>query len=154
MSKFLSNLLVEKIGYDKGGRALYRLLAPLVYDSARFGVRIVPAGFVTNFASVPRLPVVFLVAGGRAEEEATLHDYEYTVREKSRGDCDEQFLESLQADKPYADEFKKPTPGWLAWVMYEGVHLGGASAYAAETTVAQPGHVSQAIVSAPQLEAA
>jgi hypothetical protein len=154
VSRFLTPLKVEKIGYDQDGRALYRLLARLVYLSDRFGRRVVPAGFVTNFASVPRLPVVFLVAGGRAEEEATVHDYEYTVREKSRDDCDAQFLESLQADKPYATELKKPTPKWLAYVMYEGVHLGGRSAYAAETTVAQPTHVSGKIVSAQQLEAA
>lgn len=143
--RFLTSLKTEKIGYDADGRALYRLLKPLVYESARFGQIVVPSGFVTNFASVPRLPVVFLVAGGRAEEEATLHDFAYTVRHLARAECDALFLESLAAAKPYAAQRQKPTPAWLARLMWAGVRVGGASAYEGATSIEQPAHVRQLI---------
>lgn len=35
----------------------------------------VPAGYETDFASVPRWPVVYWLAGGRATSEAVVHDY-------------------------------------------------------------------------------
>ena len=62
MNRFLTPLKVEKVGYDKAGRPCWRLLEDLVYLSDRWGRIVVPKGFITNFASVPRLPVVFLVA--------------------------------------------------------------------------------------------
>lgn len=35
----------------------------------------VPAGFETDFASVPRIPFAFLMAGGIGERAAVIHDF-------------------------------------------------------------------------------
>ena len=37
----------------------------------------VPTGFFTDFASVPRMPFVFLLFGDVAHEAAVIHDYLY-----------------------------------------------------------------------------
>ncbi len=39
----------------------------------------VPAGFVTDFASVPRIPFVYARYGGRGQRAAVIHDYLYAV---------------------------------------------------------------------------
>lgn len=38
----------------------------------------VPAGFVTDFASVPRLPLVYAAFGNMAHRAATVHDWLYS----------------------------------------------------------------------------
>ena len=53
---FISNLDVRKIGKNK-----WKLLSPLVYDGT--SKIIVPIGFETDFASVPRLVWWFCAPG-------------------------------------------------------------------------------------------
>lgn len=161
MNRFLTPLKVAKVGYDKAGRPCWRLLEDLVYLSDRWGRIVVPKGFITNFASVPRLPVIFLVAGGKAEEAATLHDYLYTVRQIngraiSREEADHVFLEALAAPTAIAAidwRLDKPVPAWLAKVMFQAVRIGGQSSWEADTLVPQPQHVDVQIVSASELVA-
>ena len=143
--RFLTRLAAEKVGYDLEGRALWRLTAPLAYLSPRFGLRVVPAGFVTNYASVPRLPVVFLVAGGMADEMAVLHDHAYTIRDLARESADALFLEAMGAETAIPADYDRPVPAWLARLMYQAVRIGGASSYAGPTLVPQPRHVHEAI---------
>jgi hypothetical protein len=154
MNRFLTPLRVQKVGYDKEGRPLWRVLEELVYSSDNFGICEVPTGFITNFASVPRLPVIFLIAGDRAHEQATLHDYEYTVRRRSREDADAIFLEALQAETVIPAEYDKPVPGWMARMMYQAVRIGGQSSWEADSLVPQPQHVRVQINSAADLVAA
>jgi hypothetical protein len=141
MSRFLTTLKTEKIGYDRDGRPLARVLAPLAYESDRFGLIEVPAGFVTNFASVPRLPVIFLVAGDRAHEQAAVHDLEYTLRRRTREEADDLFLEALGAPLAFPDGMDHPVPGWLAKLMYKAVRVGGQSSWDAESLVPQPARI-------------
>ena len=145
MSKFLTRIRAEKCGFDASGRQLWELLEPLAYHSDEFGLVVVPEGFRTNYASVPRLPVVFLVAGDRAHEEACVHDYEYTVRRRTREQADRQFLESLQAEKPIERDAENRTPAWLAKAMYQAVRFGGQGAWDADSTVVQPVEIATEI---------
>jgi hypothetical protein len=153
MSRFLTTLKTEKIGYDKDDRPVLRLLGPLIYESDRFGLIHVPVGFNTNFASVPRLPVIFLVAGDRAHEQACVHDFEYTVRRRSRDDADAIFLEALGSPLAFPDGMDHPVPSWLAKAMYRAVRLAGQSSWDADSLVPQPARIVQQI-NAAQLEAA
>ncbi|MBF0147284.1 MAG: DUF1353 domain-containing protein [Magnetococcales bacterium] len=60
----------------------------------------IPAGFVTDFASVPRLPGIYLFSGGVGHQAATLHDWLYRnvqIR-KNRAWADRVFLAALHAD--------------------------------------------------------
>ena len=80
---------------------------------------IVPAGFITNLASVPRLPFVYYLAGGRGVKAATLHDYLYHAKEP-RGWADAVFLQALRAEG-------EPEP--IALAMYAAVKAGGGAHY-------------------------
>jgi hypothetical protein len=60
---------------DENFRANWRLIRPLIFESAIRGVIEVPAGFVTDFASVPRLPIAFWLFGDTAHAPAVIHDY-------------------------------------------------------------------------------
>ena len=48
----------------------------------------------TDFASVPRIPIAYLIAGGRANASATLHDNLYGTHNTGRG----KEVTRLQAD--------------------------------------------------------
>ena len=51
------------------------VLSPMLKDTIT-----VPTGFLTDFASVPRMPFVFLLFGDVAHEAAVIHDYLYKAR--------------------------------------------------------------------------
>lgn len=99
------------------------LLAPLIYYSERMGREItVPQGFVTDFASVPRLPVAYLLAGGCANEAAVIHDYLYRNQKLcSRADADAVFEEAMGVTGQ---------PWWRRKMMYLGVRIFGGTPYA------------------------
>src|SRR5437899_2394640 len=60
---------------------------------------VVPAGFVTDFASVPRAPLTYLLFGGRGDAAAVVHDYLYQIHVPifSRATADLVFREALGA---------------------------------------------------------
>lgn len=77
----------------------WELLCDLVFDSSAFGQVTAKAGFVTNCASVPRIPVAFLLLGGYAKKPSALHDHLYSFPgEMTREQCDKIFLEAMKAD--------------------------------------------------------
>jgi hypothetical protein len=148
MSQFITPLDTRKLGPGPQGRSTYKLLAPLVYRSDLLDAFItVPADFVTDFASVPRLPLMFMVTGDRAHEAAVLHDWLYTVhchdgREVSRAEADAVFREAVAVSEESAS---------LAALMYAGVRIGGGHAWDAPGRV-QPEMVRR-VIDAAQLEA-
>lgn len=112
MSEFLTPLRVEWVD------GKWRLLAPLVYQSDHAGRTItVPEGFVTDFASVPRIPVAYLLAGGRGPRAAVVHDYAYSLGEGYRRDADALLFEALPLDHV------NPV---IAKLMYDAVREWGA----------------------------
>ena len=127
---WLTRIRVEDDGFDKSGREVWRLLKPLAFRSPRFGTVVVPPDFRTNYASVPRLPLVFLMAGGRASKEAALHDCEYTLRRMPREDADDLFLEALLLNPSI--------PEGLAYTMHKAVRWFGNGSWEDETNIVQP----------------
>ena len=121
--KFTTPLRLERVeDVSRDGRGTWVLLAPLGYESAAIGAGSVPAGFVTDLASVPRLPVAFFLAGGLAHAAAVLHDWLYTTHSTDRATADAVFQDAARACG---------VSPWRAWVMWLGVRAGGASAWAA-----------------------
>lgn len=119
MSGFQSKLQVELVDPDMSG--VWRLLAPLVYQSDAAGQTFtVPAGFETDFASVPRIPLIYELTGNTSQEAATLHDWLYTTGTVSRSMADAVLKEASIATN---------VPRWRAWLMWAGVRIGGASHY-------------------------
>ena len=81
----------------------------------------VPAGFVTDFASVPRLPFAYLVAGGRGKMASVIHDYFYQTHTcRDRKSADRVFLEAMKESG--VGIFPRGT-------MYSAVRLAGFSAW-------------------------
>ena len=72
---FASALDVVERGELEPRWKLARDLLAIVTQDNRQRCVCVPSGYVTDFASVPRLPLVFLVMGDTAHEAAGLHDY-------------------------------------------------------------------------------
>ena len=75
---------------------------------------------MTDFASVPRIPLVFSVFGDRAHEAATIHDYLYDTKH-NRKQADLIFRQAL-----FEDPF---IPNWKAHAMYAAVRAWGWKYY-------------------------
>ena len=90
--EFTSPLRVEVV---EDGR--YRLTEELVYRTSDGEIIRVPAGFETDFASVPRVPFIYALFGGKGTFAAVIHDYlcraAKTFEERRR--ADEIFHEAL-----------------------------------------------------------
>lgn len=121
MGKFLSKLDVEQVEDTSAeGRGTWRLLAPLIYEANSGVTYTVPAGFVTDFSSVPRIPVVFDLMGDRANYAGTLHDWAYSK--------DSTIPTRLMADGLIKEAaLAQGCPSWVAWALYFGVRIGGQS---------------------------
>lgn len=129
MSRFLTDLAVRLVDeFDE----IWQLTQPLAYESDRLGAIVVPQDFKTDFASVPRLPLAYLVVGGKGKRAAVVHDWLYSGGQKvDRKTADQVFAEALAASG-YG--------GLVRGLMYAGVRLGGGSHFDAPN-VPQPPHV-------------
>lgn len=115
---FLTDLNVKTV--DDG---FSKLRSPLqFYSRSLKRVIEVPIGFVTDGASVPRLPIVFLLVGGKAKRAAAVHDFLYqTHGTRSRRQADLVFYEGMKVDG---------VSMWARELMYAGVRIGGFSSWA------------------------
>jgi len=116
MGKYLSKLRVVKDG------CLWVLIGPLSFKSDTLD-RIVtaPERFVTDFASVIRLPFIYAWCGNIAQKAAVLHDLAYRIdADITREDADSLFLEAMKVSG-------------ISWftrhAMYRAVRIFGKSSY-------------------------
>jgi hypothetical protein len=137
MSKFLTALQVQPAtGKDDGQ---WQLISELVYRSDVAGMTFtVPKGFVTNFASVPRIPIIYELAGDTASDAATVHDFLYSTHLVSRSMADAVLREASDVTA---------VPDWRRQLMWAGVRVFGwlywgtaatSDAPAAAAAVTQP----------------
>jgi len=125
---FLTPIRAEKIPF----KDIWFLLKPFVYHHAPteylqedFTVT-VPAGFYTDWASVPRLPVIYRKYGNTGHEAALVHDYLY------RADC-VPLVSKETADRTFYDALREMGLSERhAAIMYDGVRSGGESSYHAK----------------------
>lgn len=125
MSNFLTSLDVVLVDYNAAsGRGLWELQSPLIYNSQIADLVItVPTGFKTDFASVPRVPIAFLLLGDSASAPAALHDFLYSTGILSRTLSDAVFREAALATG---------VPLWRANLLWAGVRLWGGGRYGAQ----------------------
>lgn len=122
---FLTPLVAEHL---PSGR--WRLKSPLKYQSLIVEwIVSVPKGFETDFASVPRLPLAYLLAGDTAHEAAVVHDFLYSSGICPRQEADAIFFEAIGV----LDE-----PGWRRWAMWSAVRAGGGAAWRKYRKLAPP----------------
>lgn len=89
---YFSPLQVEVL---PGGRK-YRLCKNFCVNYRRT-VHVVPAGFVTDFASVPRWLWSIFPPHGRYSPAAVFHDWLYQAGVMERDEADKAFLEGMAA---------------------------------------------------------
>jgi len=78
-----------------GNHEKWILAADLVYNDPEFGLIAIPTGFETDFASVPRIPLVFELCGDLGQAAALVHDYLYTQGNTTRAQTDRIFKNIL-----------------------------------------------------------
>lgn len=124
MAEFKTALRTELI--DDRGSGIHMLLAPFVYKSDVLktpdnpnGFIVVPSGFVTDFASVPRAPVVYFMAGNANRKGAVLHDWLYSLK------CHEPYNRSDADAVLYEAGMLSELPQWRVYSMWLAVRMFG-----------------------------
>lgn len=106
-----------------GSDNIFIIGSPLIYVSNILGKIIVPEGFETDFASVPRIPIIYAMFGDRAHREAVLHDAMYRIDFPGNISfmmANRVFLEAMQ---------KRDKAFYISFPMFWGVCLGGYFSY-------------------------
>ena len=98
---------------------------------------IIPEGFETDLASVPRLPIVYFAVGGRGHLAAVLHDWLYSRAMFTRLVCDQYFYHALR---------ESGVGYFLAQSMYLGVRAGGGVWYEANAKKILEAKVDEAVL--------
>ena len=115
-SGFRSKLQVEELDDER-----WKVLAPFLYESKLLDLTVVVAeGFITDFASVPRVPFIFDVLGDIAHGPAVVHDWLYMKGTYSRFMADRVLLEAMKSEGLVL---------WKRYQIYLGVRIGGWKAW-------------------------
>jgi len=83
----------------------------------------IPTGFETDFASVPRVPIIYSIWGGRAHRESGIHDYLFRKNSSpivSFSKANAVFKEAM---------IHRKKPWYVTHFMYAGVCAGGYLSY-------------------------
>jgi hypothetical protein len=138
-ARFHTKLSVEQLDDER-----WRLLAMLAFCSAKYDrMIIVPAGFETDFASVPRVPLAYWLFAGVGQAAAVVHDALYSNGTVPRLMADEVFLEAMEACGVSA---------WRRWPMYWAVRAFGAGRYRAAPLARLQQHPAGKLEREPELE--
>jgi hypothetical protein len=117
MSRFLTKLNLQNADNTDDGKWI--VTEPLQYRSDVAGqIFTVPVGFQTDLASVPRLPIVYLLTGDTSTEAAVVHDFLYTYHPVTRTIADKVLKEASEVTG---------VPAWRRYIMYWGVRAFGWS---------------------------
>ncbi|MCL2874791.1 MAG: DUF1353 domain-containing protein [Betaproteobacteria bacterium] len=101
----------------------WRLLAPFEYHVGRFPsivVISVPAGFITDLATIPRVLWSIFPPHGKYAKAAIIHDYLYNHAIRNKRWADDIFLEAMRVLK---------VPCFTRTLMYWAVRLFGRGNY-------------------------
>lgn len=111
-AEFLTSLFFE----DAGGFP-FILTEDLVYRSKVLGRKIVvPRGFKTDLASIPRVLWAVLPPVGKYDAAAVVHDYLYQCNGVTRGQADAVLREAMEVLRVRFTQ---------RWTIYLGVRAGG-----------------------------
>lgn len=120
MSNFTSKAEIEILDNNQ-----YKLISPFEYhvgDYPSQDIIKVPAGFITDLTSIPRILWFILHPCGQWAKSSIIHDYLYSKSNttKTRLEADKIFLEGLKVLK---------VPLVQRYALYYAVRLFGASSF-------------------------
>ncbi|MGV6475017.1 DUF1353 domain-containing protein [Azotobacter vinelandii] len=118
---FLSELVLSHVP----GGDTWKVSQPLQYRDRLRRLLVVPVGYRTDLASVPRLAWRIVPRDhGQARRPAVVHDYLYThqTHRFSKAEADRIFYEALR---------EEGMSDLLAWLMYAAVRIGGRGNWSA-----------------------
>lgn len=105
MSSFTDPLIVKIEQGERDGQGLATLVEAFRFyrlvNSVKTVEFTVPAGFVTDFASVPWFARTFIPIMGRHAKAAVLHDYLLELTKLPYNECNDIFDEALRVLKVY-----------------------------------------------------
>lgn len=116
------------IRVEDNGDGTFTLLDDVRYFDRKTGLEIIaPAGFPTDYASVPAALQSFASKIGRQNRAAIIHDWLYHTRGIPReGAPAIQILPRRQCDRIFRQIMKEDGVRWrMRWRMWLGVRLGG-----------------------------
>jgi hypothetical protein len=113
--EFLAPLTVQEVGDG----TVWRLVEPMRVRVGGQNVT-VPAGFHTDFSSIPRVFRSVVPVLGRQNRASVLHDWLYVERWPDRKTADLWFLWAMKACD---------VPAVKRWAMYAAVRVGGGRAW-------------------------
>lgn len=96
------------------------LLLALIFKATDGRRWIVPRGFITDLASIPRLLRALFDVNGLSRSAAVLHDFLYCLKHTTRAEADALFLEALKAcGVPWGTRYSMwlgvRAGGWMYW---------------------------------------
>ena len=122
LREFLGPLRVEE---RPDGRT-WRLLEELRYRTPRGALVTVPAGFITDFASIPRIFWPLVPPLGRYNRATVLHDWLYRQAQMPTAQGGWRAVDRVEADRLLREAMVEGGVPWLTrWLIYLGVRLGG-----------------------------
>ncbi|EEF5015739.1 DUF1353 domain-containing protein [Salmonella enterica] len=117
MSKFTTPAILEMLGHYE-----WRVHEPFTFylsdDSS--DVIEVPAGFVTDLATIPRIFWSLMPPDGKYAKAAIIHDYLYDNALRTKKEADRIFLDGMTV---------LGVPRWKRIIMYYAVRLFGQGMY-------------------------
>lgn len=94
---------------------LWTLELPLLWEDGA-EIIVVPPGFITDLASIPRLAQPLIPVNDRHRAAAILHDYLYVIQDRTRAEADALFARAMATSGV----------GWLRRaLMHAAVRVGG-----------------------------
>lgn len=115
---YLTEPSLSPVGYESEWKLTADWVVHLDDEDGTQEIFTIPAGFTTDLASVPRLPGMFWLFGGKARRAAILHDFLYSTHYPRR-----------RADLVFRMAMEGEVPTWARWIMWAAVRVGGGAYY-------------------------
>ncbi|EJI5073162.1 DUF1353 domain-containing protein [Salmonella enterica] len=117
MSRFTTPAILEMLGHYN-----WRVYEPFAFylSDDESDVIEVPAGFVTDLATIPRVFWSLMQPDGKYAKAAIIHDYLYDNALRTKREADRIFLDGMTV---------LGVPKWKRTVMYWAVRLFGKGMY-------------------------
>ncbi|HFW3711885.1 TPA: DUF1353 domain-containing protein [Salmonella enterica subsp. enterica serovar 6,7:y:-] len=127
MSRFTTPAILERLGLYN-----WRVYEPFeLYLSEDISDIIsVPAGFVTDLATVPRIFWTLMPPDGKYAKAAIIHDWMYDNALRTKKEADKIFLDGMTV---------LGVPRWKRTIMYYAVRLFGKGMYNRKTPANKAG---------------